>query len=182
VSTKRTTTAILAACLALLGAGCGSDEQGEPIPADIRQELESRLAETERRLDAGGGACGDIVNDTEPEVSRILARLPGDVDQDARRTVEDGFARLFELTSEQCDEQKGQETETETTPPPAPLPETETETTPTEPEPPPQEDDKGGGGGDKGGGGGDKGGGGGNKGGIEIPGTGGGGTVAPEEG
>jgi hypothetical protein len=116
-------------------------------------------------------------------VTQILARVPGDVDADARRTLEDGFTRLFELTSEQCDEQKGQETDTETTPappPPPPPPETETETVPTVPEEEPEEEgDSGKGKGkgkDKGNGGTDE------QGGVEVPGTGGGGVVAPGEG
>jgi hypothetical protein len=172
------------ACLALVGAGCGGGEdEGQPIPATLQAELESRLDETERRLDAGGGACNDIVIDTEPEVTRILARIPSDVSEDVRRTLEDGFGRLFELTSEQCDEQKGQETETETVeePPPPPPEETVPETVPTTPEPAPEEED---GGktppgqekkddGNSGSGG---------QGGLNVPGTGGGGTVAPGSG
>jgi hypothetical protein len=168
----------------MLGAGCGSQDEGEPIPADIRGELESRLDETERRLEAAGGACNDIVIDTEPEVTRILARVPTDVSDDVRRTLEDGFGRLFELTSEQCDEEKGQETDTETTPAPAPPPpeETETETVPTVPEEQPQEegDEKPPPGQEKkedSGGGGSEG-----QGGIDLPETGGGGTVAPGAG
>ena len=184
MSARRTTTAIAAACLTLLGAGCGEEDQGKPIPAGIRLELESRLDETERRLDAAGGACNDIVIDTEPEVTRILARIPSDVDSDVRSTLEDGFGRLFELTSDQCDEEKGQETETETVEEPPPPPEeTIPETTPTVPEevpeedgggakPPKEEKDKGNGNGNSGG----------DQGGIEVPGAGGGGTVAPGSG
>jgi hypothetical protein len=183
VRPRRTTTAIAAACLALVGAGCGDEDEGQPIPAGLRQELESRLDETERRLDAGGGACNDIVIDTEPEVTRVLARIPSDVSADVRRTLEDGFGRLFELTSDQCDEQKGQETETETVeeaPPPQPEETVPEETVPTTPEPAPEEegektppgqekkeDGNSGSGG---------------QGGINVPGTGGGGTVAPGSG
>ncbi|HYP48985.1 MAG TPA: hypothetical protein VEQ61_10145 [Thermoleophilaceae bacterium] len=118
-------------------AGCGSDdEKGEPIPAAQAAELQKQLDSVENRFEFGGGACGDIP-DNERDVARAIEALPAEVDPDVRRALEDSFARLFELTAEQCDEQKGQETETETTPETETetTPETETETTPTETEP-----------------------------------------------
>jgi hypothetical protein len=195
VTFKRTTTAIAALGLALIPAGCGGDEEGRPVPASLREQLESRLEEAEDRLEAEIlGACEDIQNDTEPEVDRVLAQLPSDVDSDIRQQLEDGFSRLWELVSDECDRlREEQETEPETTPPPAPEPlpeETETETTPTVPEPAPEEEEGGGGdegGGGGGGGGGTPGGGGGGGGsggdGLpEVPGSGGGGAVPGTEG
>jgi hypothetical protein len=191
VSFKRTITAI-AAGLAALAVGCG-DEQGNPIPATYREQLESRLTEAENRLENGSeGACNDILSDTEPAVSGVLASLPSNVDADARQRLDDGFDRLWQLVARECEQLRPEQIETETTPEPPPPPppeETAPETIPTTPEPPPDQGDEGdggqdGGGGDQGGGGGSGGGGGpgGNQGGIDIPGTGGGGTVAPGEG
>jgi hypothetical protein len=120
-------TALLGLALAAL-SGCGSDdEEGAPIPAAAAAELQKRLDSVENRFEFGGGACNDIADD-ERRVSATIESLPADVDPDVRQALEDSFSRLFELTDEQCDEQKGQDTETE------PEPETETETTPTEPE------------------------------------------------
>ena len=185
MTVSRASIAIAAALLAAALPGCGSEEQGKPIPASIRQELDSRLDETERRFDAGGGACTDITTDTQPAVAEILSRIPSDVDADVRRTVEDGFARLFALTAEQCDEEQDQDTETETTPEPVPPPaetQPETETVPTTPTPEPDEDGKGKGNGNGGGGGNNGGGNSGGGGGVQVPGSGGGGVVPPGQG
>jgi hypothetical protein len=179
----------MAACLAALAVGCGGEEDGNPIPADVRGELEGRLTEAENRLDDGSfGACDDILSDTEPSVGSILATMPGDVDPDVRQRVEQGFDRLWELVESECDLRRSDEqAEPETTPEPEPPPpeETDTETVPTTPEPEPEEDGGGGEGGEGGGGdegGGDGGSGGGDQGGIDIPGAGEGGGVAPGEG
>jgi hypothetical protein len=119
-----------------LAAGCGGDEEpeGAPIPQQAAADLEARLAEVERRMDAGGGACADIQDDTLPAVSSIVGSLPQDVDPEVRDSLEQSFERLFQLTQEQCDEQRGQETDTEEEPPPP----VETETTETLP---PEDDD-----------------------------------------
>ena len=136
--TPRTTTTLILALAAGLAGGCGSDDEqdGAPIPQQAAVDLESRLDEVERRLEAGGGACGDIQNNTLPAVRSIIDSLPQNVDPDVRDALEQSFASLFELTEEQCDEQKGQETETQAEPPPV-----ETETEPTETVPPEDEDD-----------------------------------------
>ncbi|MGH2715279.1 MAG: hypothetical protein ACRDM7_15575 [Thermoleophilaceae bacterium] len=133
----RTTTTLFLALAAGLATGCGGDEEpeGAPIPQQAAADLESRLAEVERRMEAGGGACADIQNDTLPAVSSIVGSLPQDVDPEVRDSLERSFERLFQLTQEQCDEQKGQDT-TEAEPPPPP--ETDTETTETAP---PDEDE-----------------------------------------
>ena len=128
------TALVLAAALA---AGCGSDEEkGKPIPAEAAAQLESRLAEVERRFDFGGGACADILNDSRPAVDSIVDSLPADVDGEVRAALQDGFDRLFVLTEEQCDEETGQEPETQTEPELLP---TETEELPTETEEVPTE-------------------------------------------
>ena len=138
----RTATIALLLLAAGFAASCGSDEEkGEPIPVASAQELNKRLDEVQRRFDFGGGACADIINDSQPGVDAIITALPQNVDRDVRDALQGGFNHLFELSGEQCDEQKGQETEanplpTETEPDPLP---TETEEVPTETEEAPTE-------------------------------------------
>lgn len=127
----------MSVCAAALAAGCGSEDKGRPLPRAQAAELKARLAEVERRFDAGGGACRDIEGDSAPAAQRIIDGLPANVDPDLRDAVRQSFDRLFELTSQQCDEGRGQETAPETTPPettPPPTETTPTETAPTEPE------------------------------------------------
>jgi hypothetical protein len=165
--TPRIITTLLLVIAAVAATGCGADDEPKPsIPADSAQELEARLDEVQRRFDAGGGACGDIVNDSQPAVESILASLPSSVDADVRGAVADSFDRLFELSAEQCDDQEESTTPTETettdttetettdTTETETTETTETETTPTETTPttetvppPPDDDDDGTGGG-----------------------------------
>ena len=163
-------TALLLVAAAAPAAGCGSDNEPKPsIPATASAALEARLAEVERRMDAGGGACTDIANDTEPAVHGIVQGLPSSVDSDVRNALQDSFDHLFDLTSSQCDDKKGQETDTTTettqtqtqttetqtetsTTETAPTDTTPTDTTPTDTTQTPPPDD-GGGGDDQGGGG-----------------------------
>jgi hypothetical protein len=146
--TSRGRATLILVLAAGLAAGCGSDDEpeGAPIPQQAAADIEARLAEVERRMAAGGGACADIQNDTEPAVNQIVASLPSDVDADVRDSLQDSVDRLFELTAQECDEEKGQDTQTQTEPPPETETETETvptETTPTETEeePPPEEEE-----------------------------------------
>ena len=135
-------TCVLALAAGTLAAGCGSDE-GAPIPANLANQLETRLDEIERRFEFAGGACADIENDSQPAVDQLVASVPDDVDADVRRALQESFDRLFALTAEQCEQQQ---TETETEPEPTPAPEPEpvpTDTAPpetTETEPPPETD------------------------------------------
>jgi hypothetical protein len=116
---------VLLGCLVALAVagGCGSDDEGEPIPQAQAEELEKQLASIEDRLAFGGGACDDIENDNLPSVESIVSRVPESVDPDVRDALRESFDRLFELSREQCEA----ESETDTTP---------TETTPTETTPP----------------------------------------------
>jgi hypothetical protein len=149
---KRTTLlALLGVCLA--AAGCGSDDEGEPIPAESAAVLQSQLDNIEARIQNGSvGACEDVLGgprspNVEP-VQQAIADLPDDVSEDVRTGLEDGFDRLFQLVDERCTELREQaeseqqpEPETETVAPPetvtVPSPETETETE-TETVPPPE--------------------------------------------
>jgi hypothetical protein len=134
---------VLALAAGTLAAGCGSDDEGAPIPANIANQLETRLDEIERRFEFAGGACADIENDSQPAVDQLVASVPDDVDADVRRALQESFDRLFALTTEQCEQQQ---TETESEPEPAPAPEPEpvpTDTAPpetTETEAPPETD------------------------------------------
>jgi hypothetical protein len=143
---KRTTLlALLGACLAT--AGCGSDDEGEPIPAESAALLQNQLDNIEARIQNGSvGACEDVLGgprspNVEP-VQQAITDLPDDVEEDVRTGLEDGFDRLFQLVEDRCtelreqaeSEQEPAEPETETVAPPetvtVPPPETETETVP----------------------------------------------------
>jgi hypothetical protein len=158
---------------ALVAAGCGSDEEKPKpsIPAASVQELEVRLDEVQRRFDSGTdennpGACADLEEDTFPAIQDLLDGLPSSVDPEVKDTLEEGLARLRELTQEGCAGVEPTETETteettpletETTPPETVTtpPETETTPPPTTPQPTTPQ---------------------------QPPGSGGGGTEVPEEG
>ena len=124
----------LAACAALAAAGCGSSEEprGEPLPRQSVAELQKRLDEIERRYrdgieDGNLGACEDIQKDSIPAVEVIVGGLPQEVDAELRDAVEGSFARLEQLTREDCAEVEP--------PSPEPRPEPEPEPEPTVPEP-----------------------------------------------
>jgi hypothetical protein len=155
---------LLGACLA--AAGCGSDEQGDPIPPDSAATLQNQLDNIKARLDNGSvGACDDILSGPRgPNVDAVdqaIASLPDGVDQDVRSALQDGFDKLFSLVDDRCNElredaESQQETdtteeppvvtETETVPPPetetVPPPETETVPPDTETTPPPTEEEE----------------------------------------
>jgi hypothetical protein len=195
MNTLKRTIALLVLAACLVTAGCGSDDEGAPIPANIADQLQARLDEVERRFEVGGGACADIENDSRPAMDQLVASVPNRVDEDVRQALGESVDRLFTLAAEQC---QVPESDTDTEPAPAPEPEplptdtappetTETEpppetteTTPppaeTETTPPPVEGEEG-----EGGEGGD-GGGGGGEGGSGATGEGGsGGAVVPED-
>jgi hypothetical protein len=139
---------LLGACLA--GVGCGSDEEGDPIPPDSAGTLQNQLDNIQARLDNGSvGACDDILSGPRgpnvDAVNQAIASLPDGVEQDVRSALQDGFDKLFSLVDDRCNELREdaasqQETETETSEEP-PV-DTETETVPPETEtetaPPPE--------------------------------------------
>jgi hypothetical protein len=143
VITFKRITGFLALAACLVAAGCGSDDEGAGIPPDSASQLERQLDSIQNRFDVGGGACTDITEGDDPNttaVQQTIDGLPGDVDQDIRDALGDGFARLFQLVQEQCEEPEQTET---AVPEPAPVPTEPTETTPppepTETTPPPTE-------------------------------------------
>jgi hypothetical protein len=127
--------ALLGGCL--VAAGCGSDEEGAPIPADSATVLQGELNSVADRIANGSvGACRDVSDSaTSPNTKPIqdaIDGLPGDVDQDVRDALQQGFDRLFELVDERCAELEDEtDTQTETEPTPTETTDTETETTET---------------------------------------------------
>jgi hypothetical protein len=129
--------ALLAACL--VGAGCGSDDEGEPIPQDSAAVLQDQLGNIQDRIDNGSvGACEDILSGPRgpnvDAVNQAISDLPDDVSEDVRSGLQEGFDHLFTLVDERCNDLRDEaesrqptETETEAAPEPAP-PETDTET------------------------------------------------------
>jgi hypothetical protein len=116
---------VLVVLAALLVTGCGSDEEPKPsIPAASTNELLRQLSSIESRFDFGDGACNDI-DENQQSVNDTIAALPSSVDSDVRNALQDSFDHLFDLTSSQCDDKKGQQTDTNTET-------TETSTTTTE--------------------------------------------------
>ena len=153
---RKTTSLVLCLAAGLVGAACGSDEEGKPIPSDSATALESQLDNVDARLANGSvGACNDVLRDDGGNVGpveQLISNMPDDVDGDVVSALSDGFDRLFELVQERCeelqrerDEQQEQDedepeitipekTETETGPPETVPPETETQTEPDNPE------------------------------------------------
>ena len=94
---------LLGACLA--AAGCGSDDEGDPIPADSATALQAQLDNVHARLDNGTvGACDDILSGPRDpntdQVEQLISQLPEGVDADVRSALEDGFDRLFQLVED----------------------------------------------------------------------------------
>lgn len=152
-------------CLPILAlTGCGSDEEGKPIPRSSVDRFNTRLDEISSRFEAGGGACNDLEK-SRRDVDNELERLPEDVDQDVRQALEESFDHLFERAIADCDDEveapePAPPIQQPTAPPPTQTEETppETQTQPQEQPEQPEEDkpgkdkDKndGGGGGDRG--------------------------------
>jgi hypothetical protein len=125
-------TAALALCL--VAAGCGGDEEGKGLPSAQVQLLDGRLDETQRRLDDGSaGACRDILNDTRPEVTKIINSLPNDVDADVREALVESYDNLWSLVGDRCQEaEQDEQSQQEPEPEPTQTEPTETNTTPTD--------------------------------------------------
>jgi len=127
---KRTIGVLVTVAVAAAATGCGSDDEGAPIPQDAAAALERQLESIQSRFEFGGGACADIAGGDDPNtvpIRQTLDSLPKNVDQDVRDALRDSFDRLFQLVDEQCDaEPEPQQTETEEEAP------AETETVPPE--------------------------------------------------
>ena len=127
---------LAALVLCLVAAGCGGDEEGKGLPSAQVQLLDGRLDETQRRLDDGSaGACKDILDDTRPEVGKIIDSLPNDVDADVRDALVESYDDLWSLVDDRCQEaEQKEESQQEPEPEPTQTETTQTETTETETE------------------------------------------------
>ncbi len=118
-------TAALCLALVALAAGCGADDEGEPIPPRFAIALENRLDRIEQAISEGSLEACQQALDLDPGVQQIVDSVPEDVEAEVRDALRRSFDRLFDLVGRECNDRD--QTETETTP-------TETETTPTETE------------------------------------------------
>jgi hypothetical protein len=151
MSVWRLTVLFVGLALCLVGAGCGGDDEGEPIPPDTAAALNAELDTVQARIDNGSaGACRDILEGSrgpnDDRVQQLIEEMPDDVDADVRSALEDSFDGLWDLVQQDCEEKAAQE-ESQQEPEPEPTqteaPETETtppETTPTETIPPAEEE------------------------------------------
>jgi hypothetical protein len=131
--------AAAAAGLALLAllAGCGSDDEGGPIPAAQADALQTQLDRIEARLaDGSAGACRDVVEGDDTNVKAVqdqIDSLPAGVDADVRSALQRSFDRLFQLVNDECNQLEDEQTSTETAPTETTPPATITQTVPTTP-------------------------------------------------
>jgi hypothetical protein len=148
---------LMGLALCLVVAGCGGDDEGEPIPQDTAAALDAELDTVQARLDNGSaGACRDILEGprgpNDDRVQRLVENMPDDVDADVLAALEDSFDRLWELVQLECEDraaeeesqqqeqQEQQQPEPEPTETPTETEPTPTETTPTETTPPAEEE------------------------------------------
>jgi hypothetical protein len=134
VTTLKRISLLLALGACLAAAGCGSDDEGTPIPADTAAALDRQLDGVQARLDNGSaGACRDILEGSRgpnrDAVRQLLDGLPGGVDPDVRDALEQSFENLWSLVERRCEEAAADEANK---PEPAPEPETTTPETQTE--------------------------------------------------
>jgi hypothetical protein len=128
--------AAAALSLAALAAGCGGDDEGQPIPPRFATALENRLDRVEQGYSQGTPEGCQAALDVDPEVQQIIDTMPQDVDAEVRDALTRSFDHLFEMVAQDCNELDG--TETETTPTETETVPTVTETVPTETVPPPE--------------------------------------------
>jgi hypothetical protein len=111
----------------LLVSGCGSDNEGKPIPASTANRLINAIQAADQY--SADGKCRRA--HTKVRDARFLFRqVPNSVDKDVRQGIADGLDRLDSLIGSEC--QAPQNTQTDTTPTETQTTVTETQTTPTE--------------------------------------------------
>ena len=138
--------------LALVAAGCGDDE-GPQIPRDQAAELIKRLREADRRLSQDPPVCGDLSEETVPELEDLAAGLPEETDDGVKETVREGIEYLRDQIEAECASRREEKPDKETTtteeeppptttqeePPPTTAPPETTEPPPTTTPPPTEE-------------------------------------------
>jgi hypothetical protein len=134
--------AAVACGLALLVAGCGSDEEGKGIPKSSVADLERSLDSVQNRVEAGPGACKEVTDGGDTDVSVVQSKidaLPSDVDKDVKNALQDSFDHLWNLVKDECSKTQTETNTTtteETTPPVTETAPPQTETTQTQTTPP----------------------------------------------
>jgi type VI secretion system secreted protein VgrG len=123
--------------VALLAAGCGSSHKGKQLPSSSVAQLKASLDSIQRRFTQGDGACQDITEGNDTDVSAVRTKidnLPSNVDKDVRDALQESFNNLFQLVKDECNNTQTETntTPSETTPTPTETVPTQTETTPTE--------------------------------------------------
>jgi hypothetical protein len=124
---RRAQLTLLALAAGLAIGGCGSDEEGEPIPQGLAADIEAQLDNIQGQIEEGSlGACNDIKKrgNTFDTLQAEVEKVPERVDADVRDALAQSVDRLGELVDDEC---SSREPETKTTPE-----ETETVTVPEE--------------------------------------------------
>lgn len=94
--------AALACAILLAAAGCGGDDEGEPIPAALANEIATKVDLVETRVNRG--SCGNLEAMSYPDIEERIKALPKDTDPDVRQALEDSIDRLKELAGGECEE------------------------------------------------------------------------------
>lgn len=127
MTSGRFQAALLCGALLLL-PGCGSDDEGDPIPAAQAERLIGAIQAADQYN--ADGRCTRARTKVR-DARFLLTRVPESVDPDVRQAIGNGLDRLASLIDSECE--PPQSTETETTPTTTTV--TETQTTPTETQP-----------------------------------------------
>jgi hypothetical protein len=119
VSLGRAAVALLCGALVAL-PGCGSSNNGTPIPASQGDRLIKAIQAADQY--SAAGRC-DRAHTKVRDARFLLGQIPNSVDSSVRQGIADGLAHLDSLISSEC--QRPAQTQTDTTP-------TETLTTQTQ--------------------------------------------------
>jgi outer membrane biosynthesis protein TonB len=147
---------LLALAAGLAVVGCGSDDEGNPIPQASVADIETQLDNIQGQIEEGSlGACEDIKKpgNTYATLQSAVDRVPDSVDADVRDALAESVDRLGELVDDECSSREPEaetkttpeQTETvtiETTPEETETVPPETETVPPEEEAPSKEEEK----------------------------------------
>jgi hypothetical protein len=93
---------VLGALAATVIAGCGSDDG--TIPPDNARDLITRLEAIDEQVSLG--QCSEAQTQAETFASDV-EELPGSVDNEVQRGLEESASRLVSLTSSECEPEEG---------------------------------------------------------------------------